>query len=190
MADYIGFPPDYLRFKRLKRNTARIELARDLNRFCYRYRLAKCFEGIFAPGVGPTLHLYSIMNKVFLCVTAYEALVKAGFKWQGFDSPFKNEFYEPILADNLRDNKKLKTLLTTYLDKEKDLINKVDDFFSSYSADVHPIAFGLRHVYAHGDFTASAAGMRSVSYRNDINQLGHVTLKNAEIIFSTLIQKL
>ena len=183
------FPRFYITFKRKTLSTPRIKLAKDLNRFCYRYRLAKSFSALIAPEVGNTLASYSIVTKVFLAVTAYELIVRTGHQHKTHTNNFKSEFNEPTLADNIRDNVFLKKVFSDYL-KPNELKDKVDDFYQTFTADVNCIAFGLRHVFAHGNLTISAAGMRKAQYRKDIAQLAEVTLKHADKLFSQFVAQL
>lgn len=80
MASTLNLPRRFGRFRRLAQSTPRTEAAFLLNRFAYRYRLAKDFVSIAAPNVGRTRIGYELIIWLFLAYKAYEALTRAAWK--------------------------------------------------------------------------------------------------------------
>lgn len=64
MKDKHNFPKAHERIKAIKKTIASDEIRSNINRFQYRYRLARAFEGIVAPDIGKrTVQGYAVGSK-------------------------------------------------------------------------------------------------------------------------------
>lgn len=52
MTDKHNYPKCYSRIKSVKKNIEDEKIKQNFNRYVYRYRLARAFEGINAPDIG------------------------------------------------------------------------------------------------------------------------------------------
>lgn len=181
-------PSEVLRFNRLKRISIRQDVCIYLNRFVYRYRLAKSFTGLVAPGVGKTLEGYNVLAKVFFTYTAYEILLKTNQKYKVVDfSVF--EIVDKTLADKIRDIKNMGDYLVKLL-KPGPTRDEVVRFFARKNSDIICIAAGLRHAFAHGNLTASPIGLRLKKNRKIISELSERILAQNDILFSAFLKRL
>ena len=196
-----------------KRNQVKVPISalkeltkRKLLRFPYRYRFAKAFQHIQADEAIAirTLTGYEAGMKVFLAYTCYEQItyvvVKlgvAGIKDKAFNEILNNEMclkfhknkkfielineaYENGLAIEDGKDKKSNTQLTNSLDK----------FIADKSADVLCLAYAIRNMYAHGEFTGGGAGITNNSIKDLFYELADEVLNYSNKIYSQCIIQL
>ena len=135
-----------------------------LNRFPYRYRLAKSFNGIDAKEVGRTLIGYEAGMKVFLAYTAYEDLIYAAYKLgvENVKKKNENEIPNKELALQLMKKTELIGFISENLREEDDwLKTKIEKFIRGNTNDVLFLALAIRNLYAHGVFTATKGGVKN-----------------------------
>lgn len=201
-------PTDYIKHKQLKENVAYLnaDLKRKLNRFPYRFRLAKAFARIDADTAVSTRTLigYEAGMKVFLAYTCYEQIVyvAVGLKILGINTKGFNQIANNDIAVRLHKNqnfmKMIKEVYENGLanDDSKDakantqLTNSLDNFIKDKSADVLCLAYAIRNMFAHGEFTGGGAGITNNSTKNLFYELANEVLDYSNKIYSQCITKL
>jgi hypothetical protein len=167
------------RIKEIKKKIEDEEIKISLNRFIYRYRIARAFQGINAPDIGErTVRGYAAGMKLLLAYSAFDeiratrdAIPKLrppeGAHAKGIDAE---------LADKLRGNAELQKLLNIPNVKNATVKKKLIAFFENKSDDVMCIATALRNTFAHGTFTAAGAGLTTKRNQKHIDDLANVVL--------------
>lgn len=185
MTDITFFPAKFKEFERKKNRIVNAEAKMLLNRFAYRYRLAKSFTGIVAPEVGRTLLGYDAIMKVFLAYTAFENVYEAAKKLRiyGQDVQQKRGHKDLPLAARVRQNAKLKDFLPKY-HHEEELKGILDLFFRGRINDIVCICFALRNIFAHGDLTPSAIGINNKKERQLLFDLADALLSYSDTMFT------
>ena len=162
-----------------------------LNRFPYRYRLAKSFVGLDAKEVGKTLIGYEAGMKVFLAYTAYEDLIDAAVKLnvENVKKKYDNEIQNKELALLLMKNTKMVEFVReNILDDGELLIAKMEDFIRGNSNDVLFLALAIRNFYAHGVFTATKGGVRNKSDKALYFKLANEVLRYCDKRFTNCVK--
>ena len=180
MKDLHNLPTAYKRLKAIKKQIANEEIKTTLNRFTYRYRIARAFVGITAPDIGErTVRGYAAGMKMLLAYSAFDEIRLARNAFSKL-RPKKGEYTKIInenLASKLRDNKELETLLSIATAvKNPSLKNDIELFFKNQNDDVMCIATGLRNAFAHGVFTAAGAGLTTKRKQKQIDELANAVL--------------
>lgn len=194
MKDIHNLPTVFKRLKNLKRNIENEEIKNTLNRFSYRYRIARAFEGINAPEIGErTVRGYAVGMKLLLAYSAFDEIRLARDKFPTLS--YKKDAYTKIinvsLASTLRENKELKKLLSTATAvKNKALKYQIELFFLNRNDDVMCIATGLRNTFAHGVFTAAGAGLTTKRKQNQIDELANTVLNMTDEIALECVNQL
>lgn len=164
-----------------------------LNRFPYRYRLAKSFVGIDAKEVGRTLIGYEAGMKVFLAYTAYEDLIYAA-KELGVDnvkSKYDNTILNKELAEQLlKNNNLIKFIRENLREEDRFLEKRIEEFIRGETNDVLFLALAIRNLYAHGIFTATRGGVTKKADKALYYKLADVVLKYCDKRYSNCIKKI
>lgn len=193
---YDNMPSAYQEFEKLlKGNTKRLseDVKSKLKRFPYRYRLAKSFIGIDAKEVGRTLIGYEAGMKVFLAYTAYEEIIDPCVKLKLEEVKQKNfnEILNKELADAFIKNKDLINLIRdNFKSKDTRLLGQIEKFIRGETNDVLCIAFGIRNLYAHGVFTATAGGVKNQKDKKLYFKLADALLKYCDKRFTNCVKKI
>jgi hypothetical protein len=184
-------PTEFNRFLRVSKTSHRLTELHLLNKFSYRYRLARSFTGLTAPNVGRTLAGYSVITKVFLSYTAYEAILNAAIRLRvsSVSSFSMNMVFDKDLAKRIRNNDKLRNYLLSY-PHDHGLANKVQLFFDGTTSDIVCVAFALRNVFAHGELTASVVGTETIAKRKVFTDLAESLLDYCDDKFTLCLAKL
>jgi hypothetical protein len=75
MKDEHNLPTSHKRLKAIKKQIENEEVKKTLNRFTYRYRIARAFEGINAPDIGErTVRGYAVGMKLLLAYSAFDEI--------------------------------------------------------------------------------------------------------------------
>lgn len=194
MKDEHNLPTAYKKIKAIKKHIEDEEIKKTLNRFTYRYRIARAFKGINAPDIGDrTLKGYAAGMRLMLAYSAFEEIRKSGNAIKKIKS--KQADHRKIentnLASRLRDNEELKTLLKlSSTVKNKTLVENVDLFFLNQNDDVMCIATALRHTFAHGDFTAAGAGLTTKRKQKQVDELTNAVLDMTDDIALECVSQL
>lgn len=166
-------------------------IKQQLNRFPYRYRLAKSFVAIDAKEVGKTLIGYEAGMKVFLAYTAYEELIGAAYKL-GVDNvkkKYENEIANKELAIQLMKNTKMVEFVRENIKDDSEFLKvKIEDFIRGNSNDVLFLALAIRNFYAHGVFTATKGGVRNKSDKALYFKLANEVLRYCDKRFTNCVK--
>ena len=180
MKDEHNLPTAFKRIKAVKKVIENEEIKKTLNRFTYRYRIARAFEGINAADIGErTVKGYAAGMKLLLAYSAFDEIRLTRNAFPKL-SPKKGEYTKIInanLASKLRENEELEKLLSiSTAVKNPSLKSDIELFFQNKNDDVMCIATGLRNAFAHGVFTAAGAGLTTKRKQKHIDDLANVVL--------------
>ena len=190
MIDYKHFPKDSVLLKAISKKISDKQLKACLTRYTYRYRLAVAFEGLQASNVEKrTLAGYSCVTKLFLAYTAYDEIREAERLLIGKIKKRFHKIFDFHTANKLRRNLQLRELLINSVAVfDKTLVDSVGKFYDNNNNEVMCIATAIRNCYAHGDFTASGANLRTVKERASVDKLTEVVLMKSNEIFSEMLE--
>jgi len=185
MKDRHNLPTAFERVKEIKKHIKDTATKTTLNRFQYRYRMARAFEGISAPDVGDrTLKGYAAGMKILLAYGAFDEirLVRNSLSIR----PPKGEYtkiFDEKLASKIRKNSDLKQMLEIpSAVKNAALKREIENFFNGESNDVMCVVTGLRNAFAHGVFTAAGAGLTTKKRQLEIDELANCLLDKTDSI--------
>ncbi|MSZ79781.1 MAG: hypothetical protein F2678_07095 [Actinobacteria bacterium] len=211
MASTRLFPKDFLRHKQLKEKLNYLDdsVLRRLQRFPYRYRFAKSFRQIEADTEIKTRTLigYEAGMKVFLAYTCYEQIVYVAnnLKVDGVNSKAFNEVLNENIIICLHKNKTFMKLITeayesglveeteTKINKAKNnttLSISLEKFINNKSSDILCLAYAIRNLYAHGEFTGGGAGITNNKTRDLFYQIAEEILNYSNSLYSQCISKI
>jgi hypothetical protein len=189
MPAVMNMPKDFDAFEKNKELISDKSVRQLLNRFSYRYRLARSFKGMNAPEVGKTLEGYDAILKLLLAYTVYEVILKAANKLQvpNIGSMSDNQINDPKLVAQIRNNEKLKDFLlrsTTHrsvkLVLQAALTGEIDD--------IACIAFALRNFFAHGDLTPSVIGLEKKTEKKLLWDVSDAILSYCDGVFTKCVK--
>lgn len=180
MKDEHNLPNAYKRIKAIKKHIENEEIKSTLNRFIYRYRIARAFEGINAPEIGErTVRGYAVGMRLLLAYSAFDeirATSNAISKLRPSQVPHA-KVIDTELADNLRKNTALQTLVSLPTAVKNASVKKnLVAFFQNKNDDVMCVATALRNTFAHGTFTAAGAGLTTKRSQKYIDNLADAVL--------------
>lgn len=174
-----------------KKKRMEAEVKGNLNRFAYRYRLAKSFIGMNAPEVGKTLAGYDALVKLFLAYTAYEEIVgpACALRIPNVKPINQNIRWSSLLAERLRKSAKLVTYLRNYHNGTA-LATRIEKAFNTAELwnDITCVAYGLRSAFAHGDLTPSAIGGTNKKGRALLTDLANELIDYSDELFTKCMQ--
>lgn len=137
----------------------------ELAGFAARYRLAKAFTDMNAPGIGKeTLAIYNAAMNVSLSFTALERLEKA------IDQFSKNRLHRhPVIVPIFHDaivqgdfDELLEAIKSTSeAPHRKWNVEHLEAMRASSEANLRPLAEGIRNMMFHGTFTPTSSGLRA-----------------------------
>lgn len=190
MIDYKHFPKDAIALKEISKNITDTKVKYCLTRYTYRYRLAVAFEGLQASSVDKrTLEGYSCVTKLFLAYTAYDEIREAEKLLRDKKKVIFHKIFDFHTANKLRRNTQLRDLLKNSVAvSDKTLLKSLNNFYDNNNNEVMCIATAIRNCYAHGDFTASGANLRTVRERASVEKLTEVVLIKSNEIFSEILE--
>ena len=194
MKDLHNLPTAYKRLKEVKKKIENEEMIRTLNRFTYRDRVARTFEGIVVRDIGErTARGYAAGIKILLAYSAFDEIRQTRDSIPKLRPP-KGEYTKIVnanLANKLRDNTELRDLLNIKTAvKNPSLKKDVTQFFENENDDVMCIATGLRNAFAHGVFTAAGAGLTTKRKRKIIDELANAVLDMTDDIALACVSEL
>ena len=186
MTDKHNYPKCYSRIKSVKKNIDDEKIKQNFNRYVYRYRLARAFEGINAPDIGKqTLGGYTAAMKMFLAYSAFDEIRAIKKKIKELKIP-QNEHIQILdaeAAEHIRKNKELELLLkNSRVVNNNSLVADIDRFYEGENFDVMCIATAFRNTFSHGVFTAGAAGLKTKKNQKIIYLLADLVLIKSEDI--------
>ncbi len=194
MKDEHNLPTAYKRLKAIKKKIENEEVKKTLNRFTYRYRMARAFNGINAPDIGErTVRGYAVGMKLLLAYSAFDEirLTRNSFPKLRLNRGEYTKIVHTNLANKLRQNEELENLLKiASAVKNPSLKNDIELFFKNQNDDVMCIATGLRNAFAHGVFTAAGAGLTTKRKQKQVDELANVVLDMTDDIALECVSQL
>jgi hypothetical protein len=189
MIDYKNFPKNSILLKAISKKITDIEVKQSLNRYTYRYRLARCFNGLDISEVDKrTKEGYSVVAKLFFAYTAYD---EVRFAEQILLKRSKQKIHHVFnfaVANKLRRNKALEYVLkNSPAVNSKTLLKNIHRFYDEGNNEVMCIATAIRNCFAHGDFTAGGAKLQTKAMREPINELAEVVFEKSNQIFNEIL---
>ena len=183
------FPKDIKKFKKIAKKINDKQVKNCMTRYTYRYRLAKAFQGLQAPSVSKkTLDGYSVATKLFLAYSAYDEIREVEKLLRGKNKVESYKVFNFSVASKIRRNSGLKELLLNSVAVSNTrLKNNIKSFYENKNNDVMCIATALRNCFAHGDFTASTAGLRTKSPIAAIEDLIEIIQITSNELFSKIV---
>ncbi len=180
MKDEHNLPTAYKRLKAIKKQIDNEEIKKNLNRFTYRYRIARAFIGINAPDIGErTIRGYAVGMKLLLAYSAFDEIRAVRNSIPKIKPPKGSytKIESKFLANKLRENSELPKLLRiSTAVNNKNLAEQVSSFFENRNDDVMCIATALRNTFAHGVFTAAGAGLTTKRKQKIVDELANEVL--------------
>ena len=193
MKDKHNLPKAHERIKAIKAKIEDTAIRSTINRFQYRYRMARAFEGIVAPDIGKnTVEGYAVGMRLLLAYGAFDEIRLVRNSLPNI-KPAKGSYVKienKKLAEKLRKITELKHLLSlSTAVKNPSLQKDVENFFNERNNDVMCIATGLRNSYAHGVFTAAGAGLKTKTKRSYIDELAITILDMTDEIANQCVNE-
>ena len=160
-----------------------------MNRFMYRYRMAKAFQTNVAEDVEKrTVDGYACGMKLFMAYSAYDEIRAAERILLKLEWNVTHKYKNEKLAERIRSNKLMKDLLLETIAVDEDgLKNMLKKFYANKNNEVMIFASSLRHSFVHGDFTTARSGLTNKREIQTINDVTDVVLKISDEIFSEMI---
>ena len=160
-----------------------------MNRFMYRYRMAKAFQTIVVKDVDKrTVDGYACGMKLFMAYSAYDEIRAAERILLKQDWNETHKYTDKELAMKIRKNEKMQELLTeTTAVEEGGLKIMLKKFYANKNDGIMIFASSLRHSFVHGDFTTARSGLTNKREIGIVNEVTEVVLKVSDDIFSEII---
>ena len=160
-----------------------------MNRFMYRYRMAKAFQTIVAEDVEKrTVDGYACGMKLFMAYSAYDEIRAAERLLLKLDRNATHKYKNEILAERIRSNERMKDLLLETIAVEEDGLRiMLKKFYANKNNEIMIFASSLRHSFVHGDFTTARSGLTNKREIQTINDVTNVVLNLSDEIFSEMI---
>ena len=160
-----------------------------MNRFMYRYRMAKAFQTIVAPDVEKrTVDGYACGMKLFMAYSAYDEIRAAERILLKQDWNETHKYTDKELAMKIRNNEKMQELLTeTTAVEEGGLKIMLKKFYANKNDEIMIFASSLRHSFVHGDFTTARSGLTNKREIKIVDEVTEVILKIGDDIFSEMM---
>lgn len=207
MATTSLFPKDFQKHKQLKEkiNYLTDDARRKLQRFPYRYRFANSFYAIEADIAikNRTLIGYEAGMKVFLAYTCYEQIVYVAnsLKIDGISAKSFNEIINNNITTKLHKNKSFMNMIKEAYELGCEEENKVSKpsttlsislhkFLNNKSDDILCLAYAIRNLYAHGEFTGGGSGVTNNTTRKLFFEIADELLSYSNKIYSQCLNKL
>jgi hypothetical protein len=183
------FPKDIKDFHNISKKINDAKVRSCLNRYTYRFRLAKAFVRLQAPTVSKrTLDGYSIATKLFFAYSAYDEIREVEKLLRGAAKVKSYKVFNFSVANKIRRNKGLQVLLMNSVAVSNTrLKNNLKSFYENKNNEVMCIATALRNCFAHGDFTASSAEFRTKSAIAAIEDLIEIIQSTSNELFSKIV---
>ena len=160
-----------------------------MNRFMYRYRMAKAFETLVAKDVEKrTIDGYACGMKLFMAYSAYDEIRAAERILLKLEWNVTHKYKNEKLAERIRSNGLMKNLLLETIAVDEDCLKvMLKKFYANKNNEIMIFASSLRHSFVHGDFTAARSGLTNKREIQTVNDVTDVVLKLSDEIFSEMI---
>jgi len=186
MKDLHNLPLVHTRIKKIRKLLTNEKIKQSLNRFVYRYRIARAFKGISAPEIGKkTIEGYATGMRLMLAYSAFEEISNARRALPNIRLARGDyvKIHNKTLAIELSGNKNLELLLLdNHAIYDEKLKSQIKQLFVGENDNVMCLATGLRNTFAHGVFTAAGAGLDNKQNRKFVEELIEELLGEADLI--------
>lgn len=180
-------PSAYPMYKKLKSSIKESQTKRRIHRFAYRFRLAKAFKGIKVDNeFEKSVDGYDVGLKILLAVTAYDEIAPVAKTLRVSTNQFGK--LKDSQAASLRSNKKFSRFILG-CEHKPEYSAKIKAFLDGTVENAFPVAFGIRNVFAHGEFTPGGAGITKAN-RKDFLALADMILDQAESVYFNCLMEL
>jgi hypothetical protein len=194
MKDKHNFPLVNERITEAMKKLGKGKITSSLNKFRYRYRIARAFESINAPDIDVrTSNGYAVGIKLFLAYGAFNEIIAV----RNLLPKVREEHGRLIkhndkkLAEKIRENKELGELLkTSSAVNDKNLKIDIADFYVGTNDDIMCIATAVRNTFAHGIYTAAGAGLKTKKRQKEFNEITNVLLAVTDEIASACVNEI
>ena len=195
MKDLHNLPTKHKEFSALKKALSDKQKKQNekflnlMNRFMYRYRMAKAFETLVAKDVEKrTIDGYACGMKLFMAYSAYDEIRAAERLLLKLDRNATHKYKNEILAERIRSNDRMKDLLLETIAVEEDGLRvMLKKFYANKNNEIMIFASSLRHSFVHGDFTAARSGLTNKREIQTVNDVTDIVLKLSDEIFSEIL---
>ena len=194
MKDVHNFPVANKSITEAMKKLGEGQISSSLNKFRYRYRIARAFQSINAPEVDTrTSDGYAVGMKLFLAYSAFNEIIAVRNLLPKVRAAHGKHIthYDKNLAEKIRENKELGELLkNSSAVNHKNLKFDVENFFADKNDDVMCIATAARNTFAHGIYTASGAGLKTKKRQKTFNELTNCLLEVTDEIASACVNEI
>jgi hypothetical protein len=195
MKDLHNLPTKHKEFSAMKKALSEKQKKQNekflnlMNRFMYRYRMAKAFETLVAKDVEKrTVDGYACGMKLFMAYSAYDEIRAAERILRKLDRNATHKYKNEILAERIRSNDRMKDLLLETIAVEEDGLRvMLKKFYANKNNEIMIFASSLRHSFVHGDFTTARSGLTNKREIQTINDVTDVVLKLSDELFSEMV---
>ncbi len=195
MKDLHNLPTKHKEFSAMKKALSEKQKKQNekflnlMNRFMYRYRMAKAFETLVAKDVEKrTVDGYACGMKLFMAYSAYDEIRAAERILRKLDRNATHKYKNEILAERIRSNDRMKDLLLETIAVEEDGLRvMLKKFYANKNNEIMILASSLRHSFVHGDFTTARSGLTNKREIQTINDVTDVVLKLSDELFSEMV---
>ena len=162
-----------------------------MNRFMYRYRMAKAFQTIVVRDVEKrTVDGYACGMKLFMAYSAYDEIRAAERILLKLDRNETHKYKNEVLAERIRSNELMQDLLLETIAVEEDGLRiMLKKFYANKNSEIMIFASSLRHSFVHGDFTTARSGLTNKREIQTVNDVTEVVLRVSDDIFSEMLNK-
>ena len=190
----IGFPSAWSKLcqrERGRKRTSGDKGSRDLNRAAARYRLASLFNGIDLkpPGSKQLAAGYAAGVRLLLAYSAYESVLRAMGKPPITRPPISGSKLQASATHALREcllaKPKVGKLLQS--DAEPKLSGKVKQFINGDDDQLFAAASALRHLIAHGNWSAWGGGAETACGRKALKLVAEYLLEETDLLFDEVL---
>lgn len=195
MKDLHNLPTKHKEFSAMKKALSEKQKKQNekflnlMNRFMYRYRMAKAFETLVAKDVEKrTVDGYACGMKLFMAYSAYDEIRAAERILLNLNRNKTHKYKNEILAEKIRSNERMKDLLLETIAVEEDGLRiMLKKFYANKNNEIMIFASSLRHSFVHGDFTTARSGLTNKREIQTINDVTDVVLKLSDELFSEMV---
>ncbi len=191
----LNYPTEFKQFELIKSTIKNKKCVTLLNRFIYRYRLAKSFKGINVEGIGKTTVMgYSSLLNSFLVYTAFELIAEALKAYDNKKYNYKTLAYsDSKICNAIRKNEDLKKFIkdsNIYTDSRNgQLKDDMEIFYKGYFDNIIPLSYAIRNCFSHGELTSARCGLNKAIHRKEIDELSKILLSYCDELFGDFVRQ-
>ena len=194
MKDKHNFPIENERLSQAMKLLGESKITSSLNKYRYRYRIARAIESINSPEVDiRTSNGYAVGIKLFLAYGAFNEIIAVRNLLPKI-RPAKGTYvtYEDKkLAEKIRGNTELAKLLkTSSAVNNKNLVTDIANFYEDTNDDIMCVATAIRNTFAHGIYTAAGAGLKTKKRQKEFNEITNKLLEVTDKIASDCVDEI